>query len=131
MTWVSSSRTSSGRTGALFARAGIPPDLSAFEVVDPEEFPTLPDNAMKDAGGATNPRQPTRDEFIALDRAAYGPAAAAAAPQGPGARAKPRAEAASQRLQAGGAATVVAAVPLSHSRQRMMIGIIDPGEALS
>jgi hypothetical protein len=50
----SSSRTSSGRTGALFARAGIPPDLSAFEVVDPEEFPTLPDNAMKDAGGGAS-----------------------------------------------------------------------------
>lgn len=69
---------------ALSARVGIPPDLSAFEVVDPEDFPTLADNAMKDACGATNPRQPTREEVIALYRAAYGPAAAAAAHQDAG-----------------------------------------------
>jgi alcohol dehydrogenase len=56
----------------LSARVGIPASLSAFPVVDPADFPTLADNAMKDACGLTNPRTPTKDDVVALFAAAYG-----------------------------------------------------------
>ena len=56
---------------ALSAEVGIPPSLAAFDVVKPEDFGTLADNAMKDACGATNPKQPMKDEVIALFQAAY------------------------------------------------------------
>lgn len=57
---------------ALSETVGIPPNLAAFDVVKPEDFPTLADNAMKDACGATNPKQPTKEEVVALYEAAYG-----------------------------------------------------------
>lgn len=57
---------------SLAQTVGIPPNLAAFDVVDPEDFPTLADNAMRDACGVTNPKQPTREEVIALYHAAYG-----------------------------------------------------------
>ena len=56
---------------ALSAEVGIPPNLAAFDVVKPEDFPTLADNAMQDACGVTNPKQPVKDEVIALFQAAY------------------------------------------------------------
>lgn len=56
---------------ALSAEVGIPPNLASFDVVKPEDFGTLADNAMKDACGATNPKQPMKDEVIALYQAAY------------------------------------------------------------
>ncbi len=56
---------------ALSAKVRIPPNLAAFDIVKPEDFPTLADNAMKDACGVTNPKQPTRDEVIALYQGAY------------------------------------------------------------
>lgn len=56
---------------ALSAEVGIPPNLAAFDIVKPADFPTLADNAMKDACGVTNPKQPTKDEVIALFQAAY------------------------------------------------------------
>ncbi len=59
------------RIRALSHEVGIPPNLAAFDVVKPADFPTLADNAMKDACGATNPKQPTKDDVIALYQAAY------------------------------------------------------------
>ncbi|MGF1464042.1 MAG: iron-containing alcohol dehydrogenase [Maricaulaceae bacterium] len=56
---------------ALSAEVGIPANLAAFDIVKPADFPTLAENAMKDACGATNPRQPSQDEVIALYQAAY------------------------------------------------------------
>ena len=56
---------------ALSEEVGIPPNLAAFDVVKPDDFSTLSDNAMKDACGATNPKQPTKDEVVALYQAAY------------------------------------------------------------
>ncbi len=56
---------------ALSVEVGIPPNLAAFDVVKPADFPTLADNAMKDACGATNPKQPAKEEVIALFQAAY------------------------------------------------------------
>ncbi|MEL6324281.1 MAG: iron-containing alcohol dehydrogenase [Pseudomonadota bacterium] len=56
---------------ALSVEVGIPPNLAAFDVVKPEDFPTLADNAMKDACGATNPIQPTKNEVIDLFQTAY------------------------------------------------------------
>jgi alcohol dehydrogenase len=56
---------------ALSAEVGIPPNLAAFDIVKPEDFPTLADNAMKDACGVTNPKQPTKDEVVALYQRAY------------------------------------------------------------
>jgi len=56
---------------ALSAEVDIPPSLAAFDIVNPVDFPTLADNAMNDACGATNPRQPSRDEVIALFQRAY------------------------------------------------------------
>ncbi len=56
---------------ALSAEVGIPPNLAAFDVVKPEDFPTLADNAMKDACGATNPVQPSKEDVIMLFQAAY------------------------------------------------------------
>ncbi|MEM6573427.1 MAG: iron-containing alcohol dehydrogenase [Pseudomonadota bacterium] len=55
----------------LSAEVGIPPNLAAFEVIKPDDFAALSDNAMLDACGATNPKQPTKDEVVALYRAAY------------------------------------------------------------
>ncbi len=46
--------------------------LRCFEQgVKRDDFGTLADNAMKDACGITNPRQPTREEVIELFRKAY------------------------------------------------------------
>jgi alcohol dehydrogenase len=56
---------------ALSAQVGIPGSLAAFPVVSPDDFPTLADNAMKDACGATNPRVPTREDVIGLYQAAF------------------------------------------------------------
>lgn len=56
---------------ALSADVGIPPNLAAFDIVKPEDFSVLADNAMKDACGMTNPKQPTKKEVIALYHAAY------------------------------------------------------------
>ena len=39
--------------------------------VNPDDFGVLADNAMKDACGLTNPRQPTRDDVIEILRKAY------------------------------------------------------------
>ena len=55
----------------LSAEVNIPPDLAAFDMVKPDDFSILADNAMKDACGATNPKQPTKDEVISLFQAAY------------------------------------------------------------
>ncbi|MEM9384749.1 MAG: iron-containing alcohol dehydrogenase [Pseudomonadota bacterium] len=57
--------------GELSATVGIPPNLAAFDVVKPADFPTLAGNAMKDACGVTNPKQPSKEEVIALYQAAY------------------------------------------------------------
>ncbi len=67
------------RIRVLSEEVGIPASLAAFEIVKPDDFPTLADNAMKDACGATNPRRLTREEIIALYEAAYGSERAAAA----------------------------------------------------
>lgn len=56
---------------ALSAAVDIPPNLAAFDIVKPVDFPTLADNAMKDACGATNPKQPSKDEVISLFQQAY------------------------------------------------------------
>jgi len=56
---------------ALSAEVGIPASLATFEIVKGDDFQTLADNAMKDACGATNPRQPTREEVVGLFQAAY------------------------------------------------------------
>lgn len=56
---------------SLSKEVGIPPNLATFESVKTEDFPTLADNAMNDACGATNPRQPSRDEVIQLFQEAY------------------------------------------------------------
>ncbi|MEM6677166.1 MAG: iron-containing alcohol dehydrogenase [Pseudomonadota bacterium] len=56
---------------ALAAEVGIPPNLAAFDVVKPADFAVLADNAMKDACGVTNPKQPSKGEVIALFEAAY------------------------------------------------------------
>jgi alcohol dehydrogenase len=50
---------------------GIPASLAAFAIVKPADFPTLADNAMRDACGLTNPRKPSRDDVIDLFAAAY------------------------------------------------------------
>lgn len=55
---------------ALAAIVGIPKSLRELGVKE-EDFGTLADNAMKDVCGLTNPVQPTRDEVIAIYRAAY------------------------------------------------------------
>eukprot|EP00931_Biecheleriopsis_adriatica_P025370 TRINITY_DN155_c0_g1_i2.p1 TRINITY_DN155_c0_g1~~TRINITY_DN155_c0_g1_i2.p1 ORF type:complete len:472 (-),score=119.94 TRINITY_DN155_c0_g1_i2:81-1496(-) len=52
-------------------RVGIPKNLKAFKQVKVEDFPQLAENAMKDACGATNPHQPTKDEVIKLFQEAY------------------------------------------------------------
>ena len=54
----------------LSAEVGIPPNLAAFEVIKPDDFAALSDNAKLDACGATNPHQPTKDEVVALYSAA-------------------------------------------------------------
>lgn len=56
---------------SLSKEVGIPPNLATFESVKTEDFPTLADNAMNDACGATNPKQPSRDEVIQLFQEAY------------------------------------------------------------
>mmetsp|Transcript_71855 Transcript_71855/g.166260 ORF Transcript_71855/g.166260 Transcript_71855/m.166260 type:complete len:464 (-) Transcript_71855:191-1582(-) len=52
-------------------RVGIPKNLKAFKQVKVEDFPLLAENAMKDACGATNPHQPTKEEVIQLFQEAY------------------------------------------------------------
>jgi len=54
----------------LSARVGIPRNLKELKV-KPEDFVVLAENAMKDACGFTNPKQPTKDEVVALFRQAY------------------------------------------------------------
>jgi len=54
----------------LSARVGIPRNLKELNV-KPEDFVVLAENAMKDACGFTNPKQPTKDEVVALFRQAY------------------------------------------------------------
>jgi len=54
----------------LAARVGIPAGLKALEVVKEKDFPTLADNAMKDACGLTNPIQPDKEQVIDIYRAA-------------------------------------------------------------
>ena len=56
---------------ALSKEVGIPANLAVFDIVKSEDFPTLADNAMKDACGVTNPKQPTKDEVIGLFQRAY------------------------------------------------------------
>ena len=50
---------------------GIPENLQALEGVRREDFPVLAENALKDACGATNPFQPTKDEVIAMFEQAF------------------------------------------------------------
>ncbi len=45
--------------------------MRAPQGVKPEDFQVLADNAMKDACGLTNPRQPSRDQVIGMLRSAY------------------------------------------------------------
>eukprot|EP00913_Durusdinium_trenchii_P025984 g24381.t1 len=52
-------------------RIGIPKNLKAFDQVKVADFPLLAENAMKDACGATNPHQPTKEEVIQLFQEAY------------------------------------------------------------
>jgi len=49
---------------------GIPPNLEALGV-KPEDFDLLAENAMSDACGLTNPKQPTKEEVVGMFRAAY------------------------------------------------------------
>ena len=67
--------TSSPQTLKPYAVSGPPhhsprpPPLR--QGVKREDFGTLADNAMKDACGFTNPKQPTKDEVIALFTQAF------------------------------------------------------------
>jgi len=54
----------------LSAKVGIPKSLKDLKA-KPEDFSTLADNAMKDACGKTNPKQPTKEEVVALFQQAY------------------------------------------------------------
>lgn len=49
---------------------GIPANLNVLGV-KPEDYDILATNAMKDACGLTNPKQPSKDEVIALYQQAY------------------------------------------------------------
>lgn len=49
---------------------GIPANLNVLGV-KPEEFDILATNAMKNACGWTNPKQPSKGEVIALYKQAY------------------------------------------------------------
>ncbi|MEM9761392.1 MAG: iron-containing alcohol dehydrogenase [Pseudomonadota bacterium] len=60
-----------GAIRALSAEVGIRPNQAAFDAVRPSDFPILADNRMKNACGVTNPKQPTKDEVIALFQTAY------------------------------------------------------------
>ena len=71
MTPAEAAKAALGAIRALSAEVDIPPNLAAFDVVKPEDFPTLADNAMKDACGATNPKQPSKEEVISLFEQAY------------------------------------------------------------
>jgi alcohol dehydrogenase len=71
MTPSQAAQAALGAIRALSGKVDIPANLAAFEIVRPSDFPTLADNALKDACGLTNPRQPSRDEVIALYQAAY------------------------------------------------------------
>jgi alcohol dehydrogenase len=54
-----------GAIKSLSADVGIPRNLALLGV-EPQHYASLADNAMKDACGATNPRQPSREEVIEL-----------------------------------------------------------------
>ncbi|AMO54626.1 alcohol dehydrogenase [Endozoicomonas montiporae] len=54
---------------ALSARIDIPTGLKALNVKE-EDFPTLTENALKDACGLTNPKQATAEEITAIFAAA-------------------------------------------------------------
>ncbi|MET4692590.1 L-threonine dehydrogenase [Endozoicomonas lisbonensis] len=54
---------------ALSARIDIPAGLKALNVKE-EDFPTLTENALKDACGLTNPKQATAEEITAIFAAA-------------------------------------------------------------
>mmetsp|Transcript_104459 Transcript_104459/g.253571 ORF Transcript_104459/g.253571 Transcript_104459/m.253571 type:complete len:433 (-) Transcript_104459:170-1468(-) len=54
----------------LSVKVGIPKNLKALGA-KPEDFGVLAENAMKDACGMTNPKQPTKEEVIELFRKAY------------------------------------------------------------
>ncbi|MEL7347879.1 MAG: iron-containing alcohol dehydrogenase [Pseudomonadota bacterium] len=71
MSPAESAQAALARIRALSAEVDIPPNLAAFDVVKPDDFPILADNAMKDACGVTNPKQPSKDEVVALFQAAY------------------------------------------------------------
>jgi len=71
MTPAESAEAALNAIRALSKEVGIPANLAAFEIVKPEDFPTLADNAMKDACGATNPKQPIKSEVVALFQQAY------------------------------------------------------------
>jgi len=49
---------------------GIPANLNVLGV-KPEDYDILATNAMKDACGLTNPKQPSKEEIIALYKQAY------------------------------------------------------------
>ncbi len=72
MTPAESAEATLNAIRALSQEVGIPPNLAAFDIVKPDDFPTLADNAMRDACGATNPQQPNKNEVIALFQQAYG-----------------------------------------------------------
>ncbi|KAJ7527053.1 hypothetical protein O6H91_16G034000 [Diphasiastrum complanatum] len=55
---------------SLSKDVGIPKNLEVLKV-KPEDYETLAENAMKDACGFTNPRQPTKEEVVELFRQAY------------------------------------------------------------
>ncbi len=57
----------------LSSDVGIPKNLSVLPggLVKREDFPTLATNAMKDACGLTNPKQPTHDEVMGLYEKAF------------------------------------------------------------
>lgn len=56
---------------SLSRDVGIPKNLAAFDVVNPAEFGKLAENAMKDACGTTNPRQPSFEEVQGFFMKAY------------------------------------------------------------
>lgn len=47
------------------------PNPRPAQGVNPEDFGALADNALRDACGATNPRQPSREEVVGLLQRAY------------------------------------------------------------
>lgn len=59
-----------GEIKRLSKDVGIPKNLQELGVKT-ADFPTLADNALKDACGFTNPKQATKDEIIAMYKQAY------------------------------------------------------------